>query len=299
MRDTRLVRTSVDGDDHTLVLRRSPDETSRFDAMFDLLPGGEPADVLAVTYQRSDQFLQEWRERLDRRPRNVGVVSAGEQMRSAAETPTPVERTPLYGVADPTDTEEIRRVAARYLDAWPADGRTVVYFDSVTALSNSLDAEDAIDFLDRFRETLDDHGAVGYFGVTPAAHDRTVVRRVASGFDTVVECVETDVETGPEPSVDDCLDAMADTRRRHLLAAVAQGEPVTVEDLADYVAERSSADREAVRVSLVSVHLPKLADRGILAYDRAEGVVAPGVYFEGVVPFLREAPDVDAVPCQR
>lgn len=297
MRDTQLVRTRVGGDDHTLVLQRSAEDASRFDPLFDLLPDGGLTDALAITYRESELVFRQWRERVDRRPRNVAVLSVGEQMRSAtASAATSVERTPLYGIADPADTEAIRRTTANYLDAWPDDGRTVVYFDSITALWDHLDADEAVAFLADLRETLDDRNAVGYFCMRPAAHDSSVVQRVGSQFDTVVECAGTGsaAEVRSKPSVDDCLDAMADSQRRRLLAAVAHGEEVAVGELADHVADRASADRRAVRVSLVNVHLPKLADLGLVAYDRDAGSVSPGVHFEAVVPFLRNAPDVDA-----
>jgi predicted transcriptional regulator len=294
VQDTRLVRTCVDGRDHALVLQQSPDEASRFGPLFDLLPADGPADVLVVTYRHSEQFFREWRDRVDSRPRNVGVLSVGERTRSAAaNVPTPVERTPLDAVADPTDTDGIRRATERYLDGWPTDGRAVVYLDSVTALADYLDEAGVVGFVERLCEALDDRGAAGYFAIRPAAHDPRVVRRVASRFDTVVE--RTPVETEPtRPSVDDCLDAMADARRRHLLAALADGETVPVADLAERVAAEASADPESAHVSLVNVHLPKLADFGIVAYDRDDGLVGPGVHFERVVPFLRAAGDVDA-----
>lgn len=299
VRNAQLVRTCVDGDDHTLVFRQSAGNDSRFDLLFDLLPDDGLTDALAITYRKPEQFLRRWRERTDRRPRNLAVLSVGEQMRSAAaNAPTPVEQTPLYGIADPADTDEIRRTTAAYLDAWPDDGRAVVYFDSITALRDHLDPDEAVAFLADLRETLDDRNAAGYFRMTPAAHDSSVVQRVGSQFDTVVECAETGraAETPSKPPVDDCLDAMADSQRRHLLAAVAHGEGVAVGELADYVAERTAADRRAVRVSLVNVHLPKLTDLGLVAYDRDDESVAPGVHFEAVVPLLRNAPDVDAAP---
>lgn len=297
MQDTKLVRTSVDGDPHTLVLRRTSGDTSPFGPLFDLLPETGPSDVLAVTYQRSDKFLQTWRERIDRRPRNVGVVSVGERMRSASpaseSTPRMPDRPVVRGVADSTDVDGVRDVTAGYLDAWPDDGHSFVYFDSVTALLAHLDADATVDFLETYLRALDARDAVGYFCLTPAAHDRSIVRETASLFDTVLECVDAAAEVEAEPSVSDCFEAIADRRRRYVLGAIAGGEEVSVAELADHVAGRTSAGRRRIQASLVNVHLPKLADLGVVAYDRERGRVAPSHHFEWVVPYLRKATDVD------
>lgn len=289
MRDTRLVRTSVDGNPHTLV-HRPPDDSRTFGPLFDLLPESGPNDVLVVTYAELTRVLQQWRERIDRRPRNVGIVGVGEAMRSTASADAPV-RDVITGVADSTDAEAIRSAATAYLDAWPAEGRTVAYLDSMTELADRLGAEEAVAFLRAFRRALDARDAVGYVCLTPAAHDRRFVREVGSLFDTVVEYVDSAAELSARPSVDDCFEAIADPRRRSVLAALADDDGTPVADLADRVVARTGADRGRVAASLVDVHLPKLADLGVVAYDRGRDRVVRGDQFETVEPYLRRALD--------
>jgi DNA-binding transcriptional ArsR family regulator len=296
VQDTKLVRTSVDGDPHKLVLRRSTDESSAFGPLFDLLPDDGPTDLLAVTHEQSQQFLHAWRDRIDRRPRNVGVVSVGEQMRSTASASVPqrTNRPVLRGVPDPTDVEEMRETATQFLDAWSAGGRTVAYVDSVTALVDELGVERAVEFVETVQRTLDRHDASGYFCLTPAVHDRSVVREIAALFDTVVECVNNAAEVDAEPSVSDCFEAISNARRRQALAALSDGEEQSVTELADSVAARTDADPERVHLSLLNVHLPKLADLGLVAYDREDERVAAGHHYEWVVPYLRKATSSDA-----
>lgn len=85
-------------------------------------------------------------------------------------------------------------------------------------------------------------------------------------------------ETVPVPySFDRMLDLISITRRRTLLYHLKDtaGEPIPMDDLVDAVfgRERSIPVREApdskdvVRTSLVHVHLPRLAEAGIVAYD--------------------------------
>ncbi|WP_135830039.1 DUF7504 family protein [Halorussus halobius] len=283
MQDTRLVRTSVAGNPHTLVLRRTSDGAREFEPLFDLLPADGPNDVLAVTHEQSTRFLRRWGERIDRRPRNVGVVSVGEVMRSTSAVDV-ASRRPVRGVADPTDAEEIRDAATGYLDAWPDEGRTVAYVDSATAVVDDLGVERGVEFLRTFRRALDARDAVGYVCLAPTAHDRTVVREVASLFDTVIECVDNEAETAATPSVGDCFEAMSDRRRRGVLAVLADEGPLPVDDLADRVAARTRVDRDRVLASLIDVHLPKLAALGLAAYDRER--VARGEHFERVEPYL-------------
>jgi predicted transcriptional regulator len=288
VQDTKLVRTCIDCDPHKLILRRTSDDDSRFDVLLDLLTE-DPTDAVAVTYRQSERFLHEWRERVDRPPRNVGVVSVGEQMRSstAASAPLPADRTPLCGVADPTDTDEIRAAVTNYLDGWPAGGDSVVYFDSLTDLLARVDSSVATEFLESLLRALDARDAVGYFCLRPAVHERRVVREVSSLFDTVVETVETTTPAVTRPSVDDCFHLVADSRRRYVLDAMVEGEARSVSELADRIADRSPTDRERAATSLRHVHLPKLAEYGVVAHDRGTDRVEPGDYFERVEPYLR------------
>lgn len=83
-------------------------------------------------------------------------------------------------------------------------------------------------------------------------------------------------------AVDSVIDALANHRRRtvvrELLAHPA--DAVEIDTLGALVAERETsvegtggAQRQNVVVSLVHVHLPKLADARIVAYDRDAGTV--------------------------
>lgn len=288
MQDTKLVRTCVDGDPHTLVLHRESAERSPSGSLFDLPRDDEPTGALAVTYQESSRFLHEWNQQMDRRPQNIGVVSVGEQMRSTAAA-SPPTHTMVQGVAEPTDTKAIRNKVEWYLGAWPAGGRTVTYFDSLSDLAEDVGADDAAEFLQTFLRILDVHGAVGYFSLTPSDHDEAVVREIASLFDTVIECVDDAADVATQPSVSDCFEAIADSRRRVVMTELAESDEVSVAYLAEQVVEQESSDRERAQASLIGVQLPKLADLGIVTYDPERGEVARGEHFDRIEPFLQKA----------
>lgn len=189
MQNTKLVRTRVGGDPHTLVVRSATDDPTPLD----LPTAADPDDVLAVTFGDPDALLDEWRDRASRPPRNVGVVNVGSRMRSAAaEGASAPGPNVVSGVADPTDAAAVRDAMAGYLDAWPARGRTVAYFDSVTRLLDRVGVDAATDFLSDAFRLLDECGAVGYFCLTPSVCAPPAVREVKSLFDTVVECIDRD-----------------------------------------------------------------------------------------------------------
>lgn len=82
----------------------------------------------------------------------------------------------------------------------------------------------------------------------------------------------------PDSTIDETLALLASRRRRLALRGLrgAEGDWVAAATLADYVAERSTdvgggATRRTVRVALHHVELPKLADAGVVDYDRAAG----------------------------
>lgn len=78
----------------------------------------------------------------------------------------------------------------------------------------------------------------------------------------------SDHATPAEPSLDQTLRALSDSRRRavlsHLFDREANG-PATVEELARRIA---ADDAERTRWSLRHAHLPRLDDAGIVSYER-------------------------------
>ncbi len=100
-------------------------------------------------------------------------------------------------------------------------------------------------------------------------------------------------ETGDETvPVSDVYDALSNERRRRVLSMLSEETtPLDVAELAHVVATAETADQPhgtlddhvtRVHTSLHHVHLPKLADLGLVEYDPATGTV------DGVV-------DVDSI----
>ena len=80
-------------------------------------------------------------------------------------------------------------------------------------------------------------------------------------------------------ALDTAFDLLATERRRHALYCLREADdPVPLLELADRIAEREADspadDRERIAVSLGQVHLPKLADAGVVDFDSRDQYVA-------------------------
>jgi predicted transcriptional regulator len=84
--------------------------------------------------------------------------------------------------------------------------------------------------------------------------------------------------------VTEVCELLAERRRRHVCALLGRRAPRTLDDLASAVAAREAGSegavtaehRERVKLSLYHVHLPRLAEAGVVAFDRDAGRVARG-----------------------
>jgi len=91
-------------------------------------------------------------------------------------------------------------------------------------------------------------------------------------------CTATDDGRVTPSALDTAFDLLSAERRRRALYCLRERDgPVSVADLADAVADRETASpadperhRERVVISLGQVHLPKLADADVVAYDPSD-----------------------------
>lgn len=91
----------------------------------------------------------------------------------------------------------------------------------------------------------------------------------------------------PELGPDELYDALSNDRRRACLETLESGDGwMRVKQLAAAVANATAADpedaKESIYISLIQIHLPKLASYDIIQYDEEEKVVAPGPAYDQV-----------------
>lgn len=99
-------------------------------------------------------------------------------------------------------------------------------------------------------------------------------------------------------SADDVFGLLSKARRRHAICALRENEPLTVSELAEFVAARelgkpvgdvSPQERKRVYVSMYQQHLSTLSDAGVVETDE-ENVVTRGENFEAVAWYLEHGP---------
>lgn len=89
------------------------------------------------------------------------------------------------------------------------------------------------------------------------------------------------------------FDLLRDARRRGVLYTVKRNGQTAVEEVAHRIAAWQSTDGQGntnpkiVETSLVHTHLPKLADAGVVEYDREHGTVELAESATDLEPFLQ------------
>lgn len=101
------------------------------------------------------------------------------------------------------------------------------------------------------------------------------------------------MRTDVDPSVLDVFfQSLADSRRRLVLSYLldADGGSATVDELVDGVVEAEthspSPDRQSVEVTLDHSHLPLLAEKGLIEYDRDQSMVTTTGRTGQIEPYL-------------
>ncbi|MFC5368507.1 DUF835 domain-containing protein [Salinirubrum litoreum] len=197
------IRDSL-GEAATVLVESSSTDPDRAAVCTDLLHC-HPTDrenLLWVTYTRGpDEKLSSWRRHADATPANLGVVSVGDTMRSAAAASAAVggpeasgsadtsgsgPPNPVEAVENPSDLTGLGITVSRYFEAWGPAHPTSLCFDSITAMLQYVEFETAYRFLHVLTGRVATAGAVGHFHVDPAAHDDQTMESLKTLFDAVV-----------------------------------------------------------------------------------------------------------------
>jgi hypothetical protein len=165
-------------------------------ACLDLLTVADPADetVLAVSFDESPRDkARRWDDNLDTPPDELAVVAVGDSPAEAApesssgeeESSTP---TVIHTIADRGDLVSLGEAISRQLSEWEhGDDRTVVCFQSLTALLEHIELRQLFRFLHALCYRLKSAGAVSHFHLDPDAVDERTIYTLRPLFDTIVE----------------------------------------------------------------------------------------------------------------
>lgn len=276
------------------------------DIAADLLSTRDPArtNLVAVLYEVSpDEWMKAWLRRIGTRPADLRIVSVGDRTRSAAaatgQAPAPdvgADGTTIRPVEDPSNVTELGITINECLTEQGNGERTVLYFDSVSALLQWTSTDYAVQFLQILAGRLVRNGRAGVFLLRPDAHDEDTVRTLEAAFDTVVRSGEGSEPTpdGADPPTDAVLDVLSDPLRRDALRILFGERSLAVDELAGKMARgvgretgRTDASTDEVATELYHWHLPQLQNAGFVEYDRDAGTVALADATDRLRPYLR------------
>ncbi len=125
-----------------------------------------------------------------------------------------------------------------------------------------------------------------------------------TGGETSVDDQESSTATGRELPLDIVFEIIRNERRRLVLQYLDETEEETVAlgDLAEHIAAiendttkqaLSAQQRKRVYVGLYQCHLPKMADSGIVAFDKNRGTISQGPNVDQLEPYLNVDTDRD------
>jgi hypothetical protein len=257
-----------------------------------LLDGDPPSDVatestnvLVVSASRSmREVVEEWRRRVGTLPAALGLITYAEFDRSASATAsgTP-SRKPLSGgeitvtsMSDPTDLRRLGTAITLYLDDWvDTDRETFVYVDALGPFVDANGVESTFQFLHLLVGSVDQSAADVVVGLDPSTTDEHTINTYRPLFDRVVD--DTTTRTLDD---DELHSLLSNGRRRFVLRSLLDQPTLDLTRLATRLArwendtdEPTDAQRTRAYTALASVHLPRLAEVGIVTLDRSAGRV--------------------------
>ncbi|SIR20211.1 hypothetical protein SAMN05421858_1809 [Haladaptatus litoreus] len=246
-------------------------------------------NALFVSYKRSpEELLERWRERFGDDPASFGIIAVGTQS-SASQTENDQN---VVSLARPDCLGRLQTAMYLYLDQWSAtDGQSVLCFDSITAMLRHVNRTTAFRFVRSLTESLRRIDVTAHFHMHPEAHDAETVAMLRPLFDTVIDGPP---ETGPEISPAALSVLLDSPRRRFVCRYLAEiGDTADVSAIADQIARWESEatpneeTRERVHITLRHVHLPKLAETGVVELD--SGTVASKIGTDELERYCRIA----------
>ena len=254
------------------------DDSDDVDAVLDVAPGS--TNVLVVSVARSMRaVVEEWRRRAGTVPAALGLITYAEFDRSASAAasgqpsrqPLPGSNITVTSMSDPSDLRRLGTAVTLYLDDWvDADCETLVYVDALSPFVDANGVEPTFQFLHLLVQSADELGADVVVGLDPSTADERTINTYRSLFDRVVDTTTTDTLDD-----DELHDLLANPRRRFVLRSLFERPTHELDRLAARLARwendtdtPTDAERRRAYTALASVHVPRLVEAGIVAFDR-------------------------------
>ncbi len=235
--------------------------------------GLDERNVLIVTYNRSPEVVFEyWQSRVGDEPTEFGIVAiGGGNAQAGTHRLQPSGDRNSVSLSNPASLGRLETTIRLYLDEWSAnDSPTILCFDSISTLLRHVDRTAVFRFLASLTEQLRILDVAAHFHIDLSVHDEATLAMLCSLFDVVHGHEVT------EPRVSaDVLSTLLGAPRRQLVCRYLceVSDSATVSGIAQQIATwegsgvPSDNERERVHISLWHVHLPELAEVGVLELD--------------------------------
>jgi|GEM_PF-898819 len=152
--------------------------------------------------------------------------------------------------------------------------------------------------LDLFKSRVTDEGETADHGATGDLQSPSPTDRAGSERDDTSMVENSQGATSPPPGLglDEVFGILQNRRRRdvlrHLLEHTSEAdlgslaEQIAARECGKPVSQLDSQERKRVYIGLYQCHLPKLADVGVIDYNRPRGVIERGPTFDHVTHYL-------------
>jgi DNA-binding transcriptional ArsR family regulator len=263
----------------TLLLTDDPDDAG---GVLDVAPGSTNLLVVSAT-RPAREVIEGWCRRIGGHPAAFGLITYTEFDRSAtADATGRPSRTPLPGgdltvtsMSDPSDLRRLGTAVTLYLDDWvDTDRETLVYLDALGPFVDAADAELAFQLLHLLVRSAAELDASVVVAADPSTTPDPTLDTFAPLFDRVVDT------TAPLDE-DELRDLLGNRRRRFVVRALLERSALELGPLATRLArwendadEPTRSERDRAYTALASVHLPRLAEAGLVTFDRSAERVA-------------------------
>jgi predicted transcriptional regulator len=297
----------------TLLVKRPSTDPAGRSACLEALSAADAGSVNLLRITRSESpsdWLRFWRTEgdLDVADHRIVMVRPEDGLRCSAGTTTasragttdvsmPEPESDVSVTVVPTDDDtfhQLQATVADVLDDWAdADSPPLVCGGSVVGLLETVDPDGGLRSLQQLLDHLRAAGARVHFHIDPERVTDADCRALDRVFDRIVgDPQAVPPAPAPEASPDVVFELLGHDCRREVVRLLgAMEEPIGVDELASRVGQRRGgpestrvAPERKTKVDLYHNHLPKLADAGVVSFDREAGTVRPE---RDITPMLR------------
>lgn len=176
---------TFEGPGSALVVGSNIDLVTILDYLAGEMPGQTDTLVISLT-QTAFEWVDQWAAGEHDRPAQVDFVPVGKAIETIEQAQLPKWLDVIDEVEVASDPVYLMILLDRYLNSWSTGKETVIWFDSLTDLLDSVDLYTALGFVTAVTDAAHRSDATVYFHIDPTQHDDRTFRLFRRECDTAV-----------------------------------------------------------------------------------------------------------------